>query len=235
MHRWFIVYKWLFFLFGVSTIFIFLFLFLYKTNPLYLIQKNRIEKDVLIESMPFVSNTPIIQLENKEFDYLTLMISDTDIVIPIVQGFDNSYYLNHSLTGEENKIGTPFLDYRNHLDDQKLLIYGHNSRTLKTEFHILEKYLNYSFFKEHSILILNGKDFIYRYLIFSVFIVSDDFQHMRLGMNPVEYKDHLRWLQNHSIYNTFVDVYDNDDILILQTCYYHPENSYLLIVSKKVK
>lgn len=206
----------------------------YSIDSLNKVHKS-VTEEVLVEPVPSISNVPTFQLKNKVSDFLTLMISNTDITIPIVQGSDNSYYLNHTSTGKENKIGTPFLDYRNHLDDQKLLIYGHNSRTLKTEFHVLEEYLNPSFLKEHPILILEGKDFTYCYQIFSILIITDDFQHMKLSMNREEYQNHLNWLRNHSIYNTFVDIHGDDDILILQTCHYQPENSYLLVVSKKVK
>jgi len=194
-----------------------------------------IEKNVLVELEPSVSNAPIFNFEKEEFDSLELTISNTDIKIPIVQGVDNSYYLNHLSNGDESKLGTPFLDYRNHLNDQKLLIYGHNSKTIATEFHILEKYLNPSFLKEHSMIFLKGKKISYQYKIFSVLIVTDDFQHMKINMSPEEYQKHIRWLKKQSVFDTFVDVYDYDDILILQTCYYNPKDSYLLIASKKVK
>lgn len=232
MHLW-IISKLLNFLLLIN---VFLILFsLYNIGFLDKVHNSVVEEEVLVEPMPSISNVPTFQLENKVSDFLNLMISNTDIVIPIVQGSDNSYYLSHASTGKENKMGTPFLDYRNHLDDQKLLIYGHNSRTLKTEFHILEKYLNPSFFKEHPILILKGKDFTYHYQIFSILIITDDFQHMKLGMNHEEYQNHLKWLRSHSIYNTFVDIHGDDDILVLQTCYYQPKDSYLLVVSKKLK
>lgn len=227
-----IIYKLIIFILIVNIFFIIF--SSHHLNSLVIIPKNVVEK-VLVEPMSSISSVSAFKLENEVSDFLTLMIPNMDIVIPIAQGIDNSYYLNHSLDGEENKIGTPFLDYRNHLDDQKLLIYGHNSRTLKTEFHVLEEYLNPSFLKEHSSLVLNGKDFTYRYQIFSVLIVTDNFQHMRLGLDREEYWRHLKWFRDHSIYNTLIDIHEDDDILVLQTCYYHPKDSYLLVVAKKVK
>ena len=31
------------------------------------------------------------------------------------------------------------------------------------------------------------------------------------------------------------EVLDTDDIIILQTCYYQPDNSYILLAGKKIK
>ncbi len=196
--------------------------------------KDVVEKDIFLESISLVSDTSTFNLKNNISAPLTLTIANTNIEIPIVQGTDNSFYLNHSLTGEEDKMGTPFLDYRNHLDDRKLLIYGHNSKTINTSFHILEEYTDPSFLREHPGFVLQGRDTSYHYQIFSVVIVTNDFQHMKLKMSQEEYQRHLEWFQKHSIYNTTIDVH-NDDILVLQTCYYSPKDSYLLIVSKKVK
>ena len=227
------LYKIIFFLF--SSYSLLFFLFLCDTNFLDINPKSVVEKEIPIELISPVSNTPVLNLKNNRSDSLTLSIVNTNIKIPIAQGTDNSYYLNHSLTGKEDKVGTPFLDYRNHLDDQKLLIYGHNSKTIDTPFHILEQYTNPSFLREHPSFILRGEGAIYHYQIFSVLVVTNDFQHMKLEMNHEEYKRHLDWFQKNSMYNTLVNVYDNDDILVLQTCYYSPKDSYLLIVSKKVK
>ena len=57
-----------------------------------------------------------------------IKVDGTDIDYPFVQTTDNSYYLNHSFTKEENKSGWIFLDYRNNINnlDKNTIIYGHS-------------------------------------------------------------------------------------------------------------
>ena len=51
--------------------------------------------------------------------------------------------------------------------------------------------------------------------------------------------NHLQKLKNKSWYQTNVDVNENDEILILQTCSFHQnfkqyKNKYLLVIAKKI-
>ncbi len=54
-------------------------------------------------------------------------IENTDFSSVVLQAEDNEFYLDHDLSGKPDGMGSTFLDYRNVLTDQKLLIYGHNS------------------------------------------------------------------------------------------------------------
>ena len=76
-----------------------------------------------------------------------IKIPGTNIDNDLVQSTNNEYYLDHSADGKSDYKGSIFMDYRNTLYDRKLLIYGHNSKTLKdVPFHELEKYLNKDFY-----------------------------------------------------------------------------------------
>ncbi len=57
-----------------------------------------------------------------------ITIPDTTIDYPVVQGDDNSYYLTHTMDGEYNQHGTPFLDNRCNGDFTGFtsIIYGHH-------------------------------------------------------------------------------------------------------------
>lgn len=81
-----------------------------------------------------------------------LSISNTSLRVPIVKGNDNSYYLNHLINKKANTLGSVFMDYRNNTSDKKVIIYGHNSNNVYTEFNILEKYLNSSYYYNHPLL-----------------------------------------------------------------------------------
>ena len=89
-----------------------------------------------------------------------LSINNTDLKVPIVKGKDNDYYLKRLLNKQVNSLGSVFMDYRNNTSDRKIIIYGHNSHNVYTEFHILEKYLNSSYYSNHSIITFKDIRFI---------------------------------------------------------------------------
>ena len=98
-----------------------------------------------------------------------LSISNTSLRVPIVKGNDNSYYLNHLINKKANTLGSVFMDYRNNTSDRKVIIYGHNSNNVYTEFNILEKYLNSSYYYNHPTITFKDIDNTYYYQIFSNF------------------------------------------------------------------
>lgn len=165
-----------------------------------------------------------------------IKITGTNIDQELLQGLDNEYYLNHNKEKEEDINGSIFIDYRNNLDDKKILIYGHNGRVLKTvPFHDLEKFTSSDFLKENNNiqLTLDGK--VSNYKIFSVMIVLDgNNTHMKLKFDDNSWAEHLAWLKNNSLYDTSIEVSTDDSIIVLQTCYYNPENSYLIVSAKKI-
>lgn len=80
-----------------------------------------------------------------------IAIPGTDISYPIVQGEDNSYYLNHTLQGEYNDMGSIFLDTAANpqfLDDNSI-IYGHSVSDIGGMFTNLEKFNDQEFFDTH--------------------------------------------------------------------------------------
>lgn len=166
-----------------------------------------------------------------------ISIPCTNIDSDLMQTTDNEYYLNHSIDGKKNYKGSIFMDYRNTTYDRKLLIYGHNSETLKNvPFHDLEKYLSKSFYNLHKNinLTLNNEESTWE--IFSVMIVEEgNNNHMKITFNDKEWIKHIDWMKKNSVYDTYVDVGVDDKIVTLQTCYYKPKNSYLIVNAKKIK
>ena len=128
------------------------------------------------------------------------------------------------------------MDYRNSVDDKKILIFGHNARKLDTvPFHDLEKYLDESFYRENKYVDLKFNEDT-KWLIFSVMIVKKgNNTHMKLEFDDNSWLEHLNYLKSNSIYDTGVDVSFDDRIVVIQTCNYHPENTYILICAKKYK
>ncbi|MCL2136926.1 MAG: class B sortase [Coriobacteriia bacterium] len=85
-----------------------------------------------------------------------LYVPGTKLSYPIVQGSDNSYYLNHTADDTVNASGAIFLDYQNNRDfsGPSNFIYGHNMLG-NTMFSEMTKYLDEQFIRDHPrILIL---------------------------------------------------------------------------------
>lgn len=191
-----------------------------------------------ISTLSIENNENVVLNYQKEFNntdiIAELSIENTDLVTPVVKGSDNEYYLNHLLDKSRNSLGSVFLDYRNDIDDRKILIYGHNSENVYTEFHLLENYLDEEYYYNHDDITLKTVDNTYNYKIFSVYIATTNLQHVNLNFTDTEYYEHLNWLKNNSIYDTGVTIEPDSEILVLQTCYFDIDNSYVIIAAKKV-
>ena len=211
---------------------------LFKINP------TSDDSNLIIQSYEIYNNgEEIANLDDQNVNYQnynndivgSIRIIGTNISRQIVQGEDNEYYLNHNVEKEEDINGSVFIDYRNNFEDRKILIYGHNARHLETvPFHELEKFTDEQFLKENNFieLELNGDKSVWQ--IFSVMITQDKKEHMKIKFDDLEWERHLDWLKQESLYDTGVNVNKFDRIITLQTCYYNPANSYLLISAKKV-
>lgn len=99
-------------------------------------------------------------------------------------------------------------------------------------FNELEKYRSKDFYESHKTIELYDGTKTSIYEIFSVQIVTDDYEHM--DVVPQNRKSHLEKLSN-GLYETGIITNEEDDVLVLQTCTYTPKNSFIIINAKKVK
>jgi len=106
-------------------------------------------------------NTLDVEMREINPDYVCwIRVDGTDIDYPVVRGDDNEKYLNISFSGETNKVGSIFMDYRNTEEHiPHIIIYGHNLQQ-GGMFTDLRKYLNNQFMEENPIvtLIVNGNE-----------------------------------------------------------------------------
>lgn len=168
-----------------------------------------------------------------------LVIDGTNIDEPILQYANNSYYLYHDVYKNNSVYGSTYLDYRNKLDDKKILIFGHSAMNKDVPFNELEKYYDKSFYDYHKYIDIVSDNGKMRYLIFSVFVETMDFTYMNLNISDDTYNSYLAKYKNKSMYDTGVDVSNGDEILILQTCSNSPvykqyKKKYLLVIAKKI-
>ena len=149
-------------------------------------------------------------------------VDNTNISYPVVKSSDNSYYLNHSFDGEENEIGSIFLDYRNDLDNlsKNNIIYGHG-RLDNTMFGSLNNLLDSSNLdsKESYYITLSTPNSIMTFKIFSVYTIPKEGYYIKTYFSSNKYfKEFLETIMKRSIYNFNTDVNTNDKILTLSTC-----------------
>ena len=170
-----------------------------------------------------------------------LRIPNIDFDVAVTQYNNNTYYLNHDIDGNKKAKGNPFLDYRDKIEESKVLrIYGHNSNTIKTEFRPLENYYNESYYKDNKYIFLESENKLRKYQIFSVYVETNDWSYYNVDLtNPDIYQKELEKYKRNSWYDTKVEVDKNDNILLLQTCSYLNKykkfnNKYVLIFAKEV-
>ena len=205
-------------------------------------KKDQKDKEIITNTYKHVDNT--INEDNviKKYQDMfsnddiigELSINNTDLKVPIVKGKDNDYYLKRLLNKQVNSLGSVFMDYRNNTSDRKIIIYGHNSHNVYTEFHILEKYLNSSYYSNHSIITFKDINYTYTYQIFSVYKTNKNYKHVNLNFTSEEYSEHVKWLKNNSLYDTHVPVDDDSQIIVLQTCDISNDGEYIIVVGKKI-
>ena len=168
-----------------------------------------------------------------------IKIPNTTIDEPVLQAQDNTYFLTHDKKGNVSVKGEIFLDFRINQSTEKKIIYGHNSTSLDVPFRDLERYEHKDFYSHHKTIELtlwNKKEI---YEIFSIMIEYQDFDYLRLFFpNTIQWEQHLQKLKKKSIYETEVEV-KNEEILILQTCSHNEDykkyhDVYLLIIGKKI-
>lgn len=227
-------------IFFINAFFVIILINLYmnKENNNLMVNANK-AIDIKIDYTNVINN--LKEEYNNEDIVGILQIPNTDFNIPVVQGKDNDYYLNYTLNKESNYMGSIFLDYRINIDtSKKLLIYGHSYPRDNFPFNVLENYYDYEYCNNHKYIELitsNGRNI---YEIFSVYVETNDFSYMNIEfIDNTDFFNHIESLKNKSIHNIDVDLKEDDNILILQTCSNHIDYSeyskkYLLVISRRV-
>jgi len=150
-----------------------------------------------------------------------LEITGTNISYPVVQTYNNEFYLYHDLHGNSSSAGSVFLDYENDLytlTDDNTIIYGHNMRG-GSKFHNIRYFHNEDFFRAHTYILLDTpyKETVWD--IFSFFHTTIDFCYLTTNFRSRDdFYAFLLELQGRSHFTTDIILSEEDQILILSTC-----------------
>lgn len=184
--------------------------------------------------------TSLQEQYNNEDVVGTIEILNTDYKVPIVQGKDNDYYLDHLPNKQYSIMGSIFLDYRVNIDtSKKILIYGHNSSKYEMPFNILENYYDRDFLENHKYIEIKTKNKVRKYEIFSVYVEPTDYSYMKVKFEGNEYLEHLEKIKSKSFFDIDTSLSNDTNILILQTCSTHKDylkykKKYLIIALKEI-
>jgi len=127
---------------------------------------------------PIEDEDPVLQtLEEISLDALRktnpdvlgwILIPDTKINYPILQGEDNAFYLKHTWEGKKNSVGSIFMECENTPDfaDFNTIIYGHNMNN-GSMFAGIKRYRALSYWEKHPYVYIRTDDGVFRYEVFS--------------------------------------------------------------------
>jgi len=151
-----------------------------------------------------------------------ICIPGTSISYPLIQGKDNSYYLDYSWEGMKNRVGSIYLDYRSSADfgDFHSIIYGHRMY-IDAMFNALKKYDNPEFLAEHPSVYILIDGCVLKYDVFSAYNAEAKGPSWRLGLNDTEGQQALiDFCISRSVVDAGIkpSAEDGDKLLTLSTC-----------------
>lgn len=118
-----------------------------------------------------------------------IRIPDSHIDYPLLQGRDNDYYLKHTWDGQENAVGSIFLEYRNtpELTDYNTIVYGHNMND-GSMFADLRRYSTEWYWQRHPYVYIATEAGVFRYEVFSSYESSTEGTAYGLSFHQAETK-----------------------------------------------
>ena len=166
-----------------------------------------------------------------------IKIDNTNINYPIVQGKDNSFYLDKDINKNYLSSGSIFMNYLNHgFNDENTVLFGHHMRN-KTMFAQLKKYKEKEFFYgDNDIVIEVENDKVLKYKVFSAYVTDSKDNYIKTNFDDKDqYKEFLEDIKNKSQYKSDIDVNENDKIITLSTCSYEFNDARIVVHGKLLK
>lgn len=149
-----------------------------------------------------------------------ILIPNTVISYPLVQGDDNEYYLNHTWKKWTSVVGAIFMESANSPDlgNFNTIIYGHRMNN-GSMFASLKYYKTLSYWKSHPYVYITNDAGSHQYEIFAAYEVSTQGQTYRLQFPDTQARqDFIDYCLDQSVIDTGVVPNTYDRILTLSTC-----------------
>lgn len=173
------------------------------------------------EKVPFTIDWSALQAKNQDV-VGWILIPDTDISYPIVQGDDNEFYLTHTYLKAQNYAGAIFMDYQANasFQDRNTFVYGHNVKH-GTMFAEIEKFKDATFFEQHPYVYLFTPTKTYRCEVISMYSTLDGSpSYTSYTQDDQSYLQYQSMVQSLSEHKREVTVDGQKPMLTLSTCSY---------------
>ena len=147
-----------------------------------------------------------------------IVIPDTPLSYPLLQGGNNQYYLNHTWQGNRNPMGAIFLDSNAGPGDFSTLIYGHRMHN-ETMFGSLAEYRDLEYWRAHPSVYLVSGEGISRYDIYAAYEAEVQSVTYRLAFPSEEdRKAFIAYGLERSLIDTGLTPSPDGSFLTLSTC-----------------
>lgn len=151
-----------------------------------------------------------------------IYMEGTKISYPIVQGKDNSFYLNHTVDGSDNASGAIFLDCNNKPDfsDPNSILYGHNMKN-GSMFRKLLEYLTGDAYQKSPYFWILTPENNWKYEIQSVFTAKiNSFPHQLFEQRDDGFKEFLQNMKQASAISISEEhkIMQAENVITLSTC-----------------
>lgn len=184
-------------------------------------------KDTYRDVVDIVVSDDKISIKNEEYnrlkeineDYLFwIFVPNTNINYPVVKPDNNEEYLYKNFKGEENKGGSIFIDSRNTVEDDNIILHGHNMKD-KSMFGTLSNLLNSEFLNDNKNIYIYLENEVLEYEIFSVYVThGEDFPYKRNFLDYEDFYNYIDSAMNKSVQSLRYDDDGKKNIITLSTC-----------------
>lgn len=165
-----------------------------------------------------------------------IYVKDTTIDYPVVQSkTDNSFYLDRDINGYYSVNGSIFLDTKVDLNtSQNIVVYGHRMDA-DYMFHSLERFKDEKFGVKHDVYFDIGDNGSRYWEVAGVFYCpeSEGRQFTFTTFTRDTIKDFIKQVKEKRIYDTPVELSENDQYLTLITCSYEGTNYRTIVVCRR--
>ena len=152
-------------------------------------------------------------------------------------GKDNLYYLDKDINNEYLASGSIFMNYLNNgFNDMNTVLFGHNMRN-ETMFAQLNRYKEKEFFygNDDIYIELNNSNYL-KYKVFSVYITDAKDNYIKNQFdNKNQYKEFLENIKSKSMYESNIELDEDDKIITLSTCSYEFNDARMVVHGKLLK
>jgi len=149
-----------------------------------------------------------------------ILIPDTGISYPLLQGQDNQFYLNHTWEKRWSFGGSIFLDSQSASDFSRFntIVYGHRMDG-GSMFGLLHKYKDPAYWQAHPQIYIRTEQGTFRYEIFAAYEAAVDSWTYALELKKEEHKQSfLDSCLSRSVLNTGIVPTVEEPVLTLSTC-----------------